>query len=336
MVEMASDRTPAARNGAHTDRRARLGLCNTMTDLPIIGAGGASNSPSSAELIKDTTTQGFVQDVIEASRDVPVLVDFWAPWCGPCKQLTPLLEKVITAAKGAVKLVKMNIDENPAIAGQMGIQSIPAVFAFRDGRPVDGFMGALPESQIKKFIERIAGKDALAGSEAEIEAADAAREGGELQAAAEIYAAVLSEDRSNVQALAGLARCYTETADFEKAQQTLALAPNDKQNSAEIMGAQAALELALKSAQAGDSSEQEQKLAADPNNLQARFDLAMALNAKGDRQGAMDHLFAIVEHDREWEDDGARKQLVEFFEAWGPTDELTVMGRRRLSSLLFA
>ncbi len=307
-----------------------------MTDLPIIGGGQAKGAGAAADLIKEATSESFVQDVVEASREVPVLVDFWAPWCGPCKQLTPLLEKVVTAAKGAVRLVKVNIDKDPAISGQMGVQSIPAVFAFRDGRPVDGFMGALPESQIKAFVERIVGTDALAGPEAEIEAADAAREAGDLQSAAEIYAKALSEDRTNVDALAGLARCYIETGDYSKAEQTLALAAKDQRDAGPIASARAALELGLKSAETGDIHELEHKLASDTTDHQARFDLAMALNAHGDRGRAMEQLFMIIERDRSWDEDGARRQLVEFFEAWGSTDELTIEGRRRLSSILFS
>jgi putative thioredoxin len=286
-------------------------------------------------LIKDTTTQDFVKDVIEASKDVPVLVDFWAPWCGPCKQLTPLLEKAVKAAGGAVKLVKMNIDEHPAVAGQLGVQSIPAVFAFKAGRPVDGFMGALPESQIRSFIERIAGKGAFAGSV--LEAAQAALDAGDINAAAEGFAAALQQDSGNAEAVAGLARCYIATGDLKRAEQTIALVPASKQNVAAIASAKAALELARKGQNgAGNVKGLMAAIEKDPANYQARLDLALALNGKGDKEGAMEQLLDVIRRDRSWSDDAARKQLVEFFNAWGPTHPLSVKGRQRLSTLLFS
>ena len=287
-------------------------------------------------LIKDTTTQTFVKDVMEESKRQPVLVDFWAPWCGPCKQLTPVLEKVVRAAKGKVKLVKMNIDEHPAIPGQMGIQSIPAVFAFANGQPVDGFMGALPESQVIAFIERLT-KDRIGGEEADLlKAADTALVEGNPAEAAELYAQLLAEDATNVHALAGLARCYVETGAIEQAKQTLAMVPAAKANEASVAAARAALELAEQAKSLGPIADLEQKVAAAPTDYQARFDLAVALNGSGRRQEAVDHLIEIVKRNRQWNDDGARKQLVQFFEAWGPTDEATVDGRRRLSSILFS
>ena len=289
-----------------------------------------------ADVVKDVTTQSFVKDVIEESKHQPVLVDFWAPWCGPCKQLTPVLEKAVKAAKGAVKLTKMNIDEHPAIPGQMGIQSIPAVIAFVNGQPADGFMGALPESQVNAFLERLTKGKAGAESKDLLKAAEDALAAGEPAGAAEIYAQLLSEDGANVQALAGLARCYVGTGALEQAKQTLAMVPEGKRNEAAVAAARAALELAEQAKSAGPVDELERKVAADPLDHQARFDLAVALNAKGKRAEAVDHLIAIVKRDRKWNDDGARKQLVQFFEAWGPTDEATVAGRRRLSSILFA
>jgi putative thioredoxin len=304
--------------------------------VTLFGNQNESTPAAGSDLIKDTTTQNFVKDVIEASRDVPVLVDFWAPWCGPCRQLTPLLEKAVKAANGAVKLVKMNIDEHPAVAGQLGVQSIPAVFAFKNGRPVDGFMGALPESQIRSFIERLAGKDAFAGSV--LEAAQAALEAGDINSAAEGFAAALQQDSGNADAVAGLARCYIATGDLKRAEQTLALTPPSRQNAAAITSARAALDLARKGEASAKSDVKGLRAAIekDPANFQARLDLALALNNKGDRQGAMEQLFEIIRRDRNWNEDAARKQLVEFFNAWGPNHPLAVTGRQKLSSLLFA
>jgi len=288
-------------------------------------------------LVADTTTQTFVKDVIEASKQQPVLVDFWAPWCGPCKQLTPILEKVVRAAKGKVKLVKMNIDEHPAIPGQMGIQSIPAVIAFSNGQPVDGFMGALPENQVAGFIERVL-KEPLASDEGAdlLKDADAALAQGDVSGAAGLYAQVLAKDPENVAALAGVVRCYVLTGALDQAKQTLALIPETKQNDSAVAAARAALELAEQAKAVGPVAELEQKVAANPADHQARFDLAVALNAKGRRADAAEHLLSIVKRDRKWNDDAARKQLVQFFDAWGPADPATVEGRKRLSSILFA
>jgi putative thioredoxin len=295
--------------------------------------GGATMT---ADVVKDTTTQGFMKDVIEESKRQPVLVDFWAPWCGPCKQLTPILEKAVKSAKGKVKLTKMNIDEHPAIPGQMGIQSIPAVIAFSNGQPVDGFMGALPESQVVAFLERLT-KGAVGAEEKDLlKTADTALAEGDATGAAGLYAQLLAEDSSNVNALAGLVRCYVETGALEQAKQTLALVPEAKRNDAAVAAARAALEVAEQAKSVGPLSELEQKIAANPLDHQARFDLAVALNAKGQREDAVKHLIEIVKRDRKWNDDGARKQLVQFFEAWGPTDPATVDGRKRLSSILFS
>jgi putative thioredoxin len=295
--------------------------------------GGTTAAP---EVVKDTTTQAFIKDVIEESKQQPVLVDFWAPWCGPCKQLTPVLEKAVKAAKGKVKLVKMNIDEHPAIPGQMGIQSIPAVIAFSNGQPVDGFMGALPESQVIAFLERLTKDKIVSADKNLLEAADAALVEGNPAAAAEVYAQLLSQDAGNVHALAGLARCYVETGALEQAKQTLALVPEAKRNEAPVAAARAALEVAEQAKSVGPINELEAKVAANPLDHQARFDLATALNAKGQRAEAAEHLLAIVKKDRKWNDDAARKQLVQLFEAWGFADPAAVEGRKRLSSILFS
>jgi putative thioredoxin len=287
-------------------------------------------------LVKETTTQGFIKDVIEESKRQPVLVDFWAPWCGPCKQLTPVLEKAVRAGKGKVKLVKMNIDEHPAIPGQMGIQSIPAVIAFVNGQPADGFMGALPETQVTAFLERLTKGGIGAETKDLLNAADAALADGDAANAANLYAELLAEDNSNIQALAGLARCYVQTGAIDQARQTLAMVPESKRNDAAVVAARAALELAEQAKTLGPVADLEQKVLANPLDHQARFDLALALNGQGRRMDALDHLISIIKRDRKWNDDGARKQLVQLFDAWGPTDEATIEGRKRLSSILFA
>jgi putative thioredoxin len=287
-------------------------------------------------VVKDTTTQAFLKDVVEESKRQPVLVDFWAPWCGPCKQLTPILEKVVKAAKGKVKLAKLNIDEHPTIPGQLGIQSIPAVIAFVNGQAADGFMGALPENQVVAFLERLT-KDRIGGETQDLlKEAEAALAGGDPAGAAELYAQLLAEDNTNIPALAGLARCYVQTGALEQARQTLGMVPEAKHGDAAVAAARAALDLAEQAKTLGPLTELEQKVAADPLDHQARFDLALALNGKGQRTDALEHLISIVKRDRKWNDDGARKQLVQFFDAWGPADEATIEGRKRLSSILFA
>ena len=302
--------------------------------MTMLQSGEAAAAPAAG--VKDTTTQAFVKDVIEESKRQPVLVDFWAEWCGPCKQLAPVLEKVVRATKGKVKLVKMDIDKHPSIPGQLGIQSIPAVFAFVNGQPVDGFLGALPESQVMAFIERVT-KDRVGGEEQDLlKTADEALAKGDAAGAADLYAQVLAQDSGNIGALAGLARSYVSTGAIEQAKQTLALVPEAKHSDPAVAAARAALEVTEQAQSVGPIAELEQKVAANPLDHQARFDLAVALNSKGRRQEAVDNLLAIVKRDRKWNDDGARKQLVQFFEAWGPTDEATVDGRKRLSSVLFA
>ena len=294
-------------------------------------------SAAAPDLIKETTTQTFVKDVIEESKRQPVLIDFWAPWCGPCRQLTPMLEKAVRAANGKVKLVKMNIDEHPAIPGQMGIQSIPAVIAFVNGQPADGFMGAVPESQITAFIGKLtAGMPGEPNIAEIIKEAEAVLAEGDATTAAQIFAEVLAADATNIPALAGLAKCYLVTGAIEKAKQTLAMVPESKRNDAAVSAVQASIDLSEQAKALGPVAELEQKVAANPLDHQARFDLATALNANGKRSEAIQQLLEIVKRDRKWNDDGARKQLVQFFEAWGPTDEATVEGRKRLSTILFS
>ena len=293
-------------------------------------------TPPAGDLIRDTTTSTFREDVIAESMKQPVLVDFWAPWCGPCKQLTPVIEKAVKAAGGKVKLVKMNIDEHPSIAGQLGVQSIPAVFAFSQGQPVDGFMGALPESQIKAFIERLVGPAGPDPVEQAIAEAAQLAESGNTAAAAELYGAVLAEEPSHTGALAALAKLHVDGGDLEGARRLLDTVPAEGAKDAAVAGARAALELAEQAASVGDLGEFEKRLVANPDDHEARFDLALGLNGRGMRQEAIEALLEIVRRDRTWNDDGAVKQLRQLFEAWGIMDPDTIVGRRRLSSLLFA
>jgi putative thioredoxin len=305
----------------------------SMTDQTGLAPAAA---PAGTALVKDTTTQEFAHDVLDESRRQPVLVDFWAPWCGPCRTLSPVIEGAVKAARGAVRLVKMNIDDHPSIAGQLGIQSIPAVIAFKDGQPVDGFIGALPESQVKDFIARVAGPAGPGDAEALLAEADQMLEAGDAAGASERYAAVLAEDAASVPALAGLAACHLAAGNIEGARQTLAALPESAGKDARVAAIEARIELAAQTANLGDPAALEARIAANPKDYQAHFDLALILNATGEREAAADRLLEIVARDRNWEDAKARKQLVQLFEAWGPTDPATLAGRRRLSSLLFA
>jgi putative thioredoxin len=301
----------------------------------------ASPSPSApaSGLIKDTSTAAFAADVIDESRRQPVLVDFWAPWCGPCKQLTPILERVVTEAQGRVKLVKLNIDDHPAIPGQMGVQSIPAVVAFVDGRPVDGFMGAVPESQLRQFIDKVAGPPG-ADQAAEIEAALAEAEGllvaGDVQAAAQLFGAVLQADPENAKAAAGLMRCMIELGDAARASQMLQSLPEGMAADPAIQAVARKLEQFEEARKLGDPSALEHELSLNPDHHETRMKLAKIRNAEGKRDEAAEHLLMIMRKDRTFDDDGARRQLLEFFEAWGPKDPATATARRRMSSILFA
>ena len=299
----------------------------------------APTAPAPSEagpLIKDTTTKDFMADVIEESRKQPVLVDFWAPWCGPCKQLTPLLEKVVRDAKGKVKLVKLNTDEHPQIPGQLGVRSIPHVFVAKDGQLMDGFVGVLPEGQIKQFIELIAGKVGPSDTEALLAEGDAALGAGDSIQAIEIYASALELEPENVRAIAGLAQAFVKAGELEQAKGVLSTVPEGKRGDPAIAAVLAAIELAEKSAGLGDLQPLVERVERDAKDHQARFDLALGLAAAGKREDAVDHLIEIVKRDRNWNEDGARKQLVQFFEAWGPVDDSTVAGRRKLSAVLFA
>lgn len=306
-------------------------------DMNMLGGAGAAGGAN--DLIKDSDTAHFVADVIEASRSVPVIVDFWATWCGPCRQLGPALEKAVLEAKGKVRLVKIDVDKNQQLAAQMRIQSIPAVFAFVDGRPVDGFMGALPESQIKQFIDRLAGGAGAAAEQIEALLAEAneALQMNNPGGAAELFAGILQQlDPENAKAFAGLIRAQLAMGDAEGAAATLEMVPASKVQDPEIVSARAAVELASKPVDTAEITRLTAAVEADPQDHQSRFDLALALNGAGRREEALDHLLAIVKADRAWNDDGARKQIVQLFEAWGPKDPLTVAGRRKLSSVLFA
>ena len=293
-------------------------------------------SPPAADLVKEGTDQGFMADVIEASRAQPVIVDFWAPWCGPCRQLGPPLEKAVRGAAGKVKLVKINIDEHPGVAGQLGVRSIPAVYAFDQGRPVDGFTGVIPESQIKLFIDRLAGASMEQEVEPLLVQAAESMQLGDVGGAAQSYAAALQLDPANAKAIAGMARVLLTTGDGEQARAVLDMLPPEKASDPDIAGVRAALDLAAGAEEAGDSSELDAKVAANPNDLQARYDLAEALSARGDLAGASEHLLAIIAKDRAWNEEAARKQLLKIFDAAGPASDVAKQGRRKLSAILFS
>lgn len=293
--------------------------------------------PDTGSHVKDSSDQAFMADVIEASKDQPVLVDFWAPWCGPCKTLGPLIEKAVAAKAGKVKLVKINIDENPGVAGQLGVRSIPAVFAFQNGQPVDGFMGALPESQINQFIDKLlAGTDDGKALSEALEQADAALAAGDIGSAAQIYAAIVQHEPDNVAAIAGLARCYLANGDTERARETLNLAPEDKRSDPAWKGAETAIELAGNAPDADEFAAALARVEAAPDDHDARFDLAEKLAAAGRNGEAIEHLLTILAGDMDWQDGKAKDKLLTVFEAAGPKDPAVAAGRRRLSSMMFA
>jgi putative thioredoxin len=303
-----------------------------MPSEPLIG--GTAAAP-----VKDVTTATFMAEVVDGSFDAPVIVDFWAPWCGPCKQLGPILEKTVRATNGAVRMVKLNIDENPEIAQQMRIQSIPAVYAFKDGRPVDGFVGALPESQVKQFVQRL-GRGKGGGPSPVEEALAMAKEalqGGDHASASALYSQILQRESGNIDAIAGLARSTIARGELAKARQLLDRVPKESANHAEITAARSALDLAEQAQKAmASAGKLRARLKGNPDDHAARLELATALFGSGEREAAIDELLTLFKRDREWNEQAARKQLVKFFEVMGPTDPLTLSGRRRLSSVMFS
>ncbi|SCM69558.1 thioredoxin [Donghicola eburneus] len=301
--------------------------------------GQGTPAPAADDLIMDVSEADFMDKVVQASMTTPVIVDFWAPWCGPCKTLGPQLEDAVKAVKGAVKMAKVNVDENQMIAGQLRVQSIPTVYAFWQGQPVDGFQGAVPGSEIKAFVERVvqaAGGDASGGLDDAIAAAEEMMENGEAVDAAQVFAAILEEDPNHAKAYGGLVRAHIATGDLDQAEAILNGAPAEISKAPELEAAHAQLELAKQAADAGPVAELRAAVEANPDDLQARFDLAQALYANGDAEGAVNELLELFRKDREWNDGAAKAQLFTIFEALKPNDPVVLNGRRKLSSMIFA
>jgi putative thioredoxin len=304
----------------------------------LFNSSAKSGAPAADKSVKEVNIASFVDDVIEASMTVPVVVDFWAPWCEPCKALGPMLEKLVNETGGAVRLVKVNVDKNQELAAQMRIQSIPAVYAFKGGRPVDGFVGAQPDSKIRAFIQRLTGGQLGKAPEVDELLAEAKTilAAGDSRTALQIYQQILSVDRQNPAAIAGSLRCLIQAGEINQAKQGLAALPPDLAKHAEIAAVRTAIELIEQANQAGPAADLRRAVAANPDDHQARFDLAMACFGAGQREAAVDELLELFRRDRNWNDGAARQQLIKLFDAFGPTDPLTVSGRKRLSSLMFA